>query len=153
MSGQSGVPAGWYPDPSAPATSHRYFDGAAWTEHARAGNLPVVAHQSMVSPYSQPMMVPVGQQPLMWGPVPVSNSSATAAMVLGIICVVVEWGGLLTLACALLAIILGTVGLSKAGTLRGFGKGRATAGLVLGCIGICAYVFWGLLTAGILWFI
>jgi hypothetical protein len=28
------VPVGWYPDPAAPGTSARWWDGSSWTEHA-----------------------------------------------------------------------------------------------------------------------
>ncbi len=28
------APAGWYPDPAAPGTSARWWDGSSWTEHA-----------------------------------------------------------------------------------------------------------------------
>ncbi|MER6704209.1 DUF2510 domain-containing protein [Streptomyces fumanus] len=34
-------PPGWYPDPSAPY-QERWWDGTAWTEHARAAPLPAV---------------------------------------------------------------------------------------------------------------
>jgi hypothetical protein len=33
---QQQVPAGWYPDPDPASTGERYWDGQAWSEHARA---------------------------------------------------------------------------------------------------------------------
>lgn len=67
---------------------------------------------------------------------PQGNGMAVASMVLGILAVVLCWiwflGGIL----ALLAIIFGAVGMSKAKKIGGRGKGAAVAGLVLGVIGI-----------------
>jgi len=74
-------------------------------------------------------------------------------MILGICAVVIEWGGLLTLAASVLAVVFGSIGISRAEKLGNLNKGKAIAGLVLGCFGFCAYVFWGLVSIGILWFI
>ncbi|MGH9130035.1 MAG: hypothetical protein ACRDY2_14015 [Acidimicrobiales bacterium] len=92
--------------------------------------------------------VPQSQQ---YGPV-VSNGQATAGMVLGILAVVIEWGGLITLALAILAIAFGGVGLARSKQVR-VGHGRAVAGLVLGIIGLVLYFVWGLFSFGIFWFI
>lgn len=50
----SATPAGWYPDPIAPAASLRYWDGSGWT--------------AQVSPVAQPAMLP--PQPLSPSPGP-----------------------------------------------------------------------------------
>ena len=71
-----------------------------------------------------------------------SNGPAIAGMVLGIVAIVIGIGspipiiGLISaffaFAPALLAAIFGHVGLSKARTMGGVGRGQATAGLTLG---------------------
>lgn len=92
-----------------------------------------------------------------WYTVPVhpapSNSLATAGMVLGILGVVIQWGGVLTLTAGVLAVIFGVVGVSQANRLGGLNSGRAVAAIVLGCITVLAYLFWGLVTSGIFWLI
>jgi hypothetical protein len=74
-------------------------------------------------------------------------------MVLGILGVVIEWAGVLTLAAGILALVFGMVGVSRANKLGGLHSGRAVAGIILGCIAILAYLFWGILTLGLFWFI
>jgi multisubunit Na+/H+ antiporter MnhG subunit len=63
------------------------------------------------------------------------NGMAVAALVLGIIAVVLCFIVVLNWILALLAIIFGAVGISKANKIGGKGKGMATAGLVLGLVG------------------
>ncbi len=96
-------------------------------------------------------MLAMGFPPVM--PAVASNGLATAALVLGILGAVIEWAGILTFAAGVLAIVFGAIGISKAGQLGGLGKGRALAGLLLGCLAIIAYLFWGLVSFGIFWFI
>jgi len=60
---------------------------------------------------------------------------AVAALVLGIIAVVLCFVVILNWILAILAIIFGAVGMSKANKIGGKGKGMATAGLALGVIG------------------
>ena len=60
---------------------------------------------------------------------------AVAALVLGIIAVVLCFVVVLNWILAILAIIFGAVGMSKANKIGGKGKGMATAGLALGVIG------------------
>jgi hypothetical protein len=52
------VPAGWYPDPAAPGTSARWWDGTSWTEHATPLTDLVVdaapAAETVVLPVSAP---------------------------------------------------------------------------------------------------
>jgi hypothetical protein len=129
---------GWYPNPDGTPTT-RYWDGAQWTAHT------VIPPPG---PYQQGPMVagfPVAY------PAP-TNGIATASLVLGLLGAVIEWGGLLTLAAGVLAVIFGAVGIGRAGRTNQ-GHGRAVAGLILGCIAIVAYIFWGAVTAGVLWLI
>jgi hypothetical protein len=73
--------------------------------------------------------VPAGGQP--------QNGMGTAALVLGILGLLC--GGVL----AILAIIFGAIGVSKANKGLATNKGAATAGLIMGIIGIAwGFVFW-----------
>jgi len=81
-----------------------------------------------------------------------SNGVAVAGMVLGILAVVFEWFGLITLAMALTAVVLGAVGLNRSAA-TGAGRRQGIAGITLGIIGLAAYLFWGAISAGILWFV
>jgi hypothetical protein len=74
-------------------------------------------------------------------------------MVLGIIFLVIFFAGVLTFIGSLLAIIFGGVGISRAGRLGGEGKGKATAGLILGILALLVYLLFGLFSLGIGWFI
>jgi hypothetical protein len=81
-----------------------------------------------------------------------SNGVAAAALVLGITSIVFCWWGLLTLLQVTLAIVFGSVGISKAN--RGASnKGLAVAGLVLGLVGLVIYFFVGLFSLGLGWLI
>ena len=68
-----------------------------------------------------------------------SNGMAVAALVLGIIGLVLFWVPLLGMVLAILAIIFGGVGMSRANQ-GASGKGLAIAGLVLGIVAIAIYV-------------
>ncbi len=57
-----------------------------------------------------------------------SNGQAVAGMVLGILAVIIEWGGLLTLGLAVSAIICGAIGLGRSRE-AGLGHGQAVAGV------------------------
>jgi hypothetical protein len=80
------------------------------------------------------------------------NGVAVAGMVLGILAVVFEWFGLITLALAIAAVVLGAVGASRSAA-TGTGHRQGVIGIVLGIIGLAAYLFWGAISAGILWLI
>jgi hypothetical protein len=75
-----------------------------------------------------------------------------AVLVLGITSIVFCWWGLLTLLQVVLAIVFGSVGISKAN--RGAAsKGLAVAGLVLGLVGLVIYFFIWLFSLGVGWLI
>ena len=74
-----------------------------------------------------PPTIPATSQP--------SNGAATASMVLGILGVVFLWVPVIGFVLAVLAVVFGGVGLSRANA-GGGNKGQAIAGLVLGCVGI-----------------
>ncbi len=106
------TPAGWYPDPND-AYSQRYWDGSGWTDH-RAPGTAVAA-------------------PVHVAPKPPTSGQATASMVLGIL-------GLLGLYLIgpVLALVFGHMAKrdieASGGTLGG--AGMATAGIVMGWIGV-----------------
>lgn len=78
---------------------------------------------------------------------PASNGLATAAMVTGIVSVVLFWAFGLSALVGIVAVVLGIVALNKSKTLpNNAGKGQAIAGIVTGGVGILAG---GLLIVGI----
>jgi hypothetical protein len=115
----SGVPAGWYADPSGLPTD-RYWDGLAWTEQTR----PRLAQAPMPAPgYGGSQAVAYGARP--------ANGMGTAALVMGILGII-----MLPIVFSILAIIFGSVGIGRANRGAATNKGVAIAGLVLGLIGI-----------------
>jgi hypothetical protein len=130
------VRAGWYPDPAA-RFELRYHNGIAWTAD--------------VSTDGDRFVDPLGAQPGASGPQhapqpEAKNSAATASMVLGIIAIGLGWlPFIFALAAVLgiLAIVLGLRARRRAktpGPQFGVGSGMATAGLILGPIGLLACV-------------
>jgi hypothetical protein len=128
--------SGWYPDPAA-RFELRYHNGVAWTAD--------------VSTDGDRFVDPLGAQPGAAGPQHASqpkakNSAATASMVLGIIAIGLGWlPFIFALAAVLgiLAIVLGLRARRRAktpGPQFGVGSGMATAGLILGPIGLLACV-------------
>jgi hypothetical protein len=95
-------------------------------------------------PQEQPVPSYAGQLKL----VRASNGQAVAGMVLGILAVIIEWGGLLTLGMAVAAIICGAIGLTRSREV-GLGHGQAVAGVTLGIIGCVLYLVWGLVSLGL----
>jgi hypothetical protein len=77
------------------------------------------------------------------------NSAAIWAAILGALSVLFEWCGLLTLALALGAVCLGVTGIRRA-AVTGTGLRVARAGLVLGLLGLGAYLIWGIVSMGLL---
>jgi hypothetical protein len=71
------------------------------------------------------------------------NGMAVAALVLGILSLILSWLLVVDFILAVLAIIFGAVGLSTAGKRGGAGRGLAIAGLVLGALTIVlGIIFW-----------
>ena len=112
MSGAAPLPApGWYADPQAAGTL-RYWDGAQWTESR------VPATQGVGGPgYSPP-------------PTPSTSGKAITSLVLGIV-----WVYGIT---SILAIIFAVLARRDIRDSNGWvtGGGMATAGLVLGIVGV-----------------
>jgi len=80
------------------------------------------------------------------------NGMAIASLVLGITSIVFCWLGALTLAQVVLAIVFGCIGISRANN-GAPDKGQAVAGLVLGLVGLGAYLVLGAITLGVMWLI
>ena len=115
------TPAGWYPDPDAPAED-RYWDGSGWTAH---------------------------RSPRTWEPgseVRGDSGRATTALVLGIVSIL--FCGLFT---GILAIVLGRRAQREIDASEGRLRGRsvATAGLVTGVIGTLWSAFVTVLVIGV----
>jgi len=138
------VQAGWYPDPAS-RCELRYHNGAAWTAD--------------VSTNGDRFVDPLGVAPNASGTPPAphhasqhapepgaKNSAATASMILGIVAIGLGWLPFIFAAAAVagvLAIVLGLRARRRAktpGPQFGVGDGMATAGLILGPIGLLACV-------------
>jgi hypothetical protein len=78
----------------------------------------------------------------------VSNGMAVAALVLGIASVVFCWWGIATFVMVVLAIVFGSIGISRAnqGAPQ---KNLAIAGLCCGIVGFIAYLIIGIFTFGL----
>jgi hypothetical protein len=71
------------------------------------------------------------------------NGMAVAALVLGILSLILSWLLVVDFILAVLAIIFGAVGLSAAAKRGGAGRGMAIAGLILGALTIVlGIIFW-----------
>ncbi len=114
MSGVPQAPAGWYPDPENP-TQPRYWTGTAW---AAPGPPP---------PY--PPGIPVYAMPRQS-----VNGFAIASLILGIVWI--YWIG------SILALVFGYMAKRQINDSNGreSGGGMATAGIILGWIGIATLV-------------
>jgi hypothetical protein len=116
-------PSGWFPDPLG-RYDHRWFNGTTWT--------------SDVSLDGQRFVDPLGTSPGpaqgSYGARPTGNRAATAALVCGLVAVVIAWIPLAVVAglvLAILALVFGAKGLRQS-RVAGVGKGRAVTGLVTG---------------------
>lgn len=154
-------PAGWYADPVTSGIV-RYWNGTAWTEHT-APHVPVpsvgygatseaaAAETSYGNPagyvslpsHSSYLPAPGPQYVVA---VPPNNSKATRALVWGIISIFINPFALPSV----LAIVFGAQArttadqMERAGIVDS-GRGQATAGLVLGCVGAAFFVLWAVI--------
>jgi RsiW-degrading membrane proteinase PrsW (M82 family) len=80
---------------------------------------------------------------------PQGNGMAVAALVLGILALVLFFIWFLAPIMGLLAIIFGAVGISKANKIGGKGKGMAIAGLVCGVIGMLLSIVLVVIAVGV----
>jgi hypothetical protein len=121
----SPTPAGWFPDPLG-RHEHRYFNGTSWTAD--------------VSSEGHRYVDPLGTAP---GPAPgadraARNGIATAALVCGIVGMVIAWIPFVVVAgfiLAVLAVVFGVRGLRRSAP-SGTGRGAAITGIVTGGIGL-----------------
>ena len=131
------LPSGWFPDPLE-RYDHRWFNGTTWT--------------SDVSVNGQRFVDPLGTSPSPQAAArPGGNRSATAALVCGLIAVVIAWIPLIVVAgivLALLAIVFGAKGIGQARG-SGVGKGRAITGLVSGIVAMGLAVVGVILTVSV----
>ena len=145
--------AGWHPDPGVPGRA-RYWDGAQWTEHVSALQSPPipvgpVAPAAPLAPYSPAAPAEYGPyapttsaaRPMVSPVTAPKNSTATTAMVLGIISLLINPFCILSI----LAIVYGFGGRKQVEQARAassppVGSGAATAGIVLGIIGSVGFV-------------
>jgi hypothetical protein len=119
-------PSGWHPDPYG-RFEHRYHNGAQWTADVSAGG------QRFVDPQGAPAGAPNLTQRML----PVTTRSrgmAVASFVIGIVSVATAWLPFLFVAGAfgaVLAFVFGILGMRKAATQEGHGRGFAITGIVL----------------------
>ena len=136
-------PAGWFPDPLG-RYEHRWFNGTTWTSDVASDGQRYVDPLG-ISP--GPAYGTYGQ-----GAGPASgNGPATAALVLGLVAVVIAWIPVIVVAgvvLAVLAIVFGVRGLRRS-RATGTGKGRALTGLVTGALGLVLSVVGVVLTIGV----
>lgn len=120
MTNDSGAAAGWYTDPTR-RYEHRYFNGVAWTSDVSTGG--------------QRFVDPLGIEPTPSAAPTQSNAGiGTAAMVLGIVGIALAWVPfvvVLGLIAAVLAIVLGAVGVRRA-RRTGANRAFAVAGIATG---------------------
>ncbi len=119
-------PSGWYPDPYG-RFEHRYHNGSQWTADVSVGGRRFV----------DPQWAPGGQTVLTQRMLPVNTRSramAVASFIIGIGSVLAAWLPFLFVAGAIgavLAFVFGILGVRKAATQDGHGRGFAVTGIVL----------------------
>jgi len=79
---------------------------------------------------------PVQPPPVGTQPVGLPTGMATAAMILGIVSIVLFCIWYISIPCSIIAIILGVVAKKRVAEGTGGGKGMATAGIICGVISI-----------------
>lgn len=146
--------AGWYPDPSGDTSKLRYWDGTNWTNDFTDVPQGAAPQAAQPVPQAQPA-APIPVQPQPQGgvqqttsytypgggqtgagqaytqpPAQKTNGTAIAALICGIV-------GLCIPLVAVAAIITGATGRKNP-----VNRGLATAGLVLGIVGVAFWVLW-----------
>lgn len=150
------VVPGWYPDNMGVV---RYWDGAQWTEHTQAPQVPQTEHAQPLAPqtgaaelqvvpqYTQPQYAqPQYAQPQYGQPqyapqqyqqrivsTGESNGMAVAGFIVGLVSIFLPF--IFGLAAGGAGLVLSILGAVKSGT-TGTGKGLAIAGIVLSSVGI-----------------
>ncbi len=127
------VPPGWYPDPGH-AGLVRWWSGRGWTEHTAAA---APAASSPPLPYAfddRPGFTALNLV------VPSGRSVATRSLVWGIVSLLLP-----VIVISAMAIAFGAIGVTRARTREraGYppdGRGRAIAGIVLGCVSVLELV-------------
>ena len=137
------IPAGWYPDPDG-KPADRYWNGNAWGTETRPSMAtvrpPAPAPMAPAVPASDPDGTPadrssigsawLAHQQTAGAP---KNGMGVAALVLGIIGVVLP---MVFFVFSALALLFGFLGLGRVKRGEATNKGVATAGVVLGVIGL-----------------
>lgn len=132
------MPSGWFPDPHG-RHEHRWFNGDAWTAD--------------VADDGRRSVDPAGAGPArQWSASSrQGNGAAAAALVLGVIAVVIAWVPLLVVVgvvLAVLALVFGGRGLRRSRE-TGSGRGLAIAGLVCGGTALALAVVGVILTVSV----
>lgn len=149
-------PAGWFPDPLG-RYEYRYFNGDVWTADVSIGGNRLVdpdgtaPQRATGGPGGYPAPV-AGTSAFGAYEQPKSNGIAIAALVCGIIAVLIAWVPFVVvigLILAILAVIFGIQGLKRAGEVDK-GRGVALAGLITGIAGIVLSVI-GILLTVVVW--
>lgn len=125
---------GWYPDPTR-RFDHRYWDGGSWTEHVARGGAATTDPLDASGPPAD-TAVDTASTPS-WDVRPArstrTNTKAVASLVLSII----WFGGLASVP----AVILGVMARREIAARPGeSGTGVATAGIIIGAIGVLGAV-------------
>jgi len=102
-----------------------------------ATNQPPPNYGFSNQPGGAPMGAPMGAPPQQQG----GNGIAVAALVVGILSIVLFFLPFVGLILAVLGLVFGLLGQSKAGKIGGKGKGLAIAGLACGAVGLIASIW------------
>ncbi len=149
------TPPGWHPDP-LDRYDHRWFDGTGWTDQVSDDGRPTVDPYGISpSPAGAPAFQPAPYADAQFAEPQGRNGIAVAALVCGIIGMLIAWIPFITfggLVLAILGLVFGIIGLRRSNTV-GKGRGQAITGIVTGSIGLALAVlgivltvfFWGAL--------